>query len=53
MKKRGLGALVMETSAQNSFVIIGYGLSLCVGIFTWWWMGVVLCINQNFTAPSC
>mmetsp|Transcript_7959 Transcript_7959/g.21256 ORF Transcript_7959/g.21256 Transcript_7959/m.21256 type:complete len:677 (-) Transcript_7959:94-2124(-) len=40
MKKRGLGALVMETSAQNSFVIIGYGLSLCVGIFTWWWMGV-------------
>ena len=21
-------------------MIIGYGLSLCVGIFTWWWMGV-------------
>ena len=38
-EKRGLVA-ARHGGAQNSFVIIGYGLSLCVGIFTWWWMGV-------------
>ena len=40
MKHAGLDALVMETAAMNSFVIIGYGLSVCVGVFTWWWAGV-------------
>ena len=40
MKKAGLDALVMETAALNTFVIIGYGLSLGVGVFTWWWAGV-------------
>ena len=40
MKHAGLDALVMETSAMNSFVIIGYGLSVGVGVFTWWWAGV-------------
>ena len=40
MKHAGLDALVMETAAMNSFVIIGYGLSLGVGVFTWWWAGV-------------
>ena len=32
MKKAGLDALVMETAALNTFVIIGYGLSLGVGV---------------------
>ena len=40
MKHAGLDALVMETAAMNSFVIIGYGLSVGVGVFTWWWAGV-------------
>ena len=40
MKHAGLDALVMETAAMNSFVVIGYGLSVCVGVFTWWWAGV-------------
>ena len=40
MKHAGLDALVMETSAMNSFIIIGYGLSVGVGVFTWWWAGV-------------
>ena len=35
MKSAGLDALVMETSAMNSFILIGYGLSLGVGVFTW------------------
>ena len=40
MKHAGLDALVMETSAMNSFIIIGYGLSVGVGVFTWWLAGV-------------
>ena len=43
MKHAGLDALVLETSfvnAMNAFVIIGYGMSLGVGVFTWWWAGV-------------
>jgi len=40
MKVAGLDALVMETSAMNAFILIGYGLSLGVGVFTWWWAGV-------------
>ena len=40
MKSAGLDALVMETSAMNAFILIGYGLSLGVGVFTWWWAGV-------------
>ena len=35
MKSAGLDALVMETSAMNSFILIGYGLSLGVGFFPW------------------
>lgn len=36
--KAGFKGLVMETGAQNAFTVIGYGLSVGLGMACWAWM---------------